>query len=179
MILCCRLYFDVKSNWCTFPENVTCDPRTPNAPITKPLIPIDTSICFWNERLVSENGSYIKSLCYYITASSYEDASMNCQKHGMRLMRVEDSSVQTATLGYLVGRLGNGTDGIYYVSGTFTNGSWYHDDNTPIYENLIWKEQGRPESGCLILNNVGSMAFDSIDCSSKIHSFCEFDESLM
>ncbi|CAO1377048.1 unnamed protein product [Diamesa serratosioi] len=168
------LFFDIKSNWCTFPENVTCDPRTPNAPITKPPVPIDTSICFWHDNIFRDNGDYMKTLCYFAYELTHEQASMNCQTHGMSLMRVENSLVQSATLNHLTGRFGNGNNGLYYVSGSFTNGSWYHDDNTPIYENMLWRAEGRPQSGCVIINNIGSMTFDAIDCGMQSHSICEF-----
>lgn len=176
MTFCFRLFFDVKSKWCTFPENVVCDPRTPNAPIVKPQIPIDTSICHWQGNVIGEDGAYIKSLCYYVSALTYEQASDNCQQHGMRLLRVEDDSVQKATITYLLGRFGIGNDGLYYVSGRNIDGSWYHDDRTPIYDNMLWRDGVRPESGCLIINNTGSMTFDALDCSKQIHSICEFNQ---
>ena len=168
----------MKSKWCTFPENVTCDPRTPNAPIIKPQVPIDTSICEWYGNVNDLDGSFIKSLCYFNLEKSYEESLNNCQSHGMRLMRVEDSTVQSATIAYLSTRFGIGTNGIYYVSGRNNNGTWYHDDSTKIYENMIWRSEGRPESGCLILNNISSMTFDAIHCSNQIHSICEFNEPI-
>ncbi|CAO1417807.1 unnamed protein product [Diamesa hyperborea] len=185
------LFFDVKSNWCTFPENVTCDPRTPNAPIittttpppvsttsmpdptTLPPVPIDTSIC----RIIGEyniNGSYVKSMCYHDQENAYGAASLNCQMHGMRLLRVEDSTEQTETLNVLVSMFGSGTFGIYFASGRNIDGSWYHDDNTPIYENMLWNSEGRPSLGCVVVNNVGSMTFDAIPCEYTPHSICEF-----
>lgn len=168
------MFFDVKSNWCTFPENVTCDPRTPNAPITTPPVPIDPSMCFWVGETNNVNGTYMKSLCYYPIEASYGEASLNCQKHGMRLMRVENSSDQTETINYLNRMFGLGTNGIYYASGKEVNGSWLHDDSTPIYENMLWRSGRTPDTGCVVINNVGFMSFDAIPCDKTVHSICEF-----
>ena len=33
MILCFRLFFDETSNFCTFPENVTCNNLNQNTPV--------------------------------------------------------------------------------------------------------------------------------------------------
>ncbi|CAO1417819.1 unnamed protein product [Diamesa hyperborea] len=164
------LFFDVKSNSCTTPKDVTCDPKTPNAPIA------DTSFCLLEYDVKNIDGSYVMSLCYHDVALSYDDASMACRNHGMRLMRVENSSDQTAKMAYLVEMLGNGTGGIYYVSGTGAIEKWYHDDDTRVYANMKWNKVYYPCPGCLILNNEGPMAFDSKPCSQKMHSICEYNK---
>ena len=38
-----ELYFDVVYNWCTFPDDVSCDYRTPNNPNPGPSVPPTTS----------------------------------------------------------------------------------------------------------------------------------------
>lgn len=58
----------------------------------------------------------------------------------MRLMRIEDSSVQTAMFNLIKHFRYFRT---LFVSGKFINGSWYHDENTPIYENMEWLD-GNP-----------------------------------
>ncbi|CAO1377356.1 unnamed protein product [Diamesa tonsa] len=163
------LFFDVKSNSCTTSDEVTCDPRTRNGPIA------DTSICDLLYDVKNIDGSYVMSLCYHDVELSYDDASLACLNHGMRLMRVENSSEQTAKMDYLVKMFGNGTGGIYYVSGTSFVGRWYHNDDTRVYANMKWKNGRQPWSGCLILNNEGPMAFDSKPCSQKMHSICEYN----
>ncbi|CAO1332259.1 unnamed protein product, partial [Diamesa tonsa] len=165
------LFFDVKSNSCTFPENVTCDPRTLNGPIIA-----DTSICPVKVDVKNIDGSYVMSLCYYDVELSYDDASMACRKHGMRLMRVENSSEQTAKMAYSVEMFGDGTGGIYHVSGKNVGDEWYHDDNTTVYDNMKWNKEWKPSSGCLILNNEGPMAFDSKPCFQGMHSICEYNK---
>lgn len=96
MILFFRLFFDVTSNLCTFPENLICGSR-PIIPSTiEEMFPIDTSICKKYGNVTHGSGSHIKTLCYYNKQATHEEASDICHKHGMRLMRIEDNSVQRA-----------------------------------------------------------------------------------
>ncbi|CAO1377338.1 unnamed protein product [Diamesa tonsa] len=164
-------FFDPRYKECTFPEDVKCDPRTP-----KPRVNTDTSICRWRKDVKNIDGSYVMSLCYYDVELLYDDASMACRNHGMRLMRIENNSDQTAKMAHLVGMLGNGTGGIYHISGTNFVGRWFNDDNSQIYANIKWKNGREPWSGCLILNNEGPMAIDSDPyCSQEMHSICEYN----
>ena len=172
LILCCRLFFDVKNNWCTSPEDVTCGPRTHNAPILTP--PIDTSICQWHSNLTDSNGRYLKSLCYYDKAATHEEALEACQSHGMRLLRIEDSSVEKLIFDFLAVKLGRRNFGIYRISGKNINGFWYHDDDTRIYENLTWQTGKIPQSGGLAFFNYNKMSFNSYPLTQVLHAIFEF-----
>ena len=176
LILCCRLFFDVTYNSCIVPEKVTCDPRTINAPIITPPVPIDTSICDWYGNVTDSNGIYLKSLCRYSRQATHEEASVACQKHGMRLMRIEDSSVEKVIFEFLLEKLGGVTGGVFHVSGKNINGLWYHDDNTRIYEDLTWQSGKIPQSGVLAFFNFDTMSFDAFPNTQELHVLCEFKE---
>ncbi|CAO1342390.1 unnamed protein product [Diamesa tonsa] len=133
---------------------------------------VDTSICKWYGNITRESGSYIKSLCYYDKDINFEEASYICHDHGMRLMRIEDNSVQTATFAYLSDKFLD--YGIYHISGRNIDGSWYHDDNTSVNDNLQWKDYKRPESGCLALLAFNPFSIGAFPCSKNLHAVCEF-----
>ena len=170
--LCFRLLFDENSKWCTLPENVNCDTRTFN------LQTITTNFCKWYGKVIDRNGSSIKSLCYHDAQLTHEEASNNCKKHGMRLMRIESFSVQTGTLNYLKLRFDKEMNGEYHVNGININGTWYHDDNTLVYANIPWRAGKIPASGFLALRNVIPMEFTSYPNTKKLHSICDTMNSL-
>ena len=176
LILCRRLFFDVTNNSCTVPEKVTCDPRTINGPIITPPVPIDTSICQWYGNINDFDGTYLKSLCRYPKQATHEEASVACQSHGMRLLRIEDSLVENVIFEFLAVKLGRGTGGAFHVSGKNINGLWYHDDNTPIYKDLTWQTGQIPQSGGLAFLNFNIMSFNAYPFTQELNALCEFKE---
>lgn len=169
-----RLFFDVNSHWCTTPNNVTCDSRTTNAPNRRPLIPIDLSKCQWFGNIFG-NGTYVKSICHVARGQLHAEAVDNCHIFGMRLLRIEDSAVQTATVAYIHTRIGVGSGGIYHVGGSKRNSIWYHDDNTSVYENMRWKNGMRPALDNLAFNNANPWFFESYPTTKILNSICEFN----
>ncbi|CAO1397708.1 unnamed protein product, partial [Diamesa tonsa] len=167
------LLFDVKSNLCTFPENLICGSRKIITPTMEEVVPIDTSICKWYGNVTGESG-YFKSICYYDKEATYEEASDFCSEHGMRLMRIEDNSVQAATFAYLLDMFGKGNSGIYHISGRNLDGFWHHDENILVNDNLQWKGGKKPKSGCLALFASYPFSIDAFPCSKNLQSICEF-----
>lgn len=164
----------MKSNSCTFLENLTCGSRPIIAEVK-----VDTSICNWVGHLTRLSGSHIKSLCYHKKGSLQKDASDLCHKHGMRLMRIENdftiNSIQAATFAYLSKMFAQTRGGVYRISGTNFNGSWYHDENTLVSDNLQWKNGVRPISGCLALFDNNPPYIDAFDCHTNLNTICEFN----
>lgn len=176
MIIYLRLFYDVTSNSCTYPENLICGSRPIIAPTMEETLPIDTSICRWHGNVIRGSGSYIKSLCYYDKQTTHQGASDICHTHGMRLLRIEDNTVQTATFAYLLDMFGKGNNGVYYISGTNIEGSWYHDENTSVNDNMQWKDGKRPESGCLALCAHIPFSIDAFSCTQNLPAICEFNK---
>ncbi|CAO1397695.1 unnamed protein product [Diamesa tonsa] len=142
--------------------------------LTPEVVTFDTSICKWYGNITGESGGYIKSLCYYDYDINFEEASDICHEHGMRLMRIEDNSEQSAIFAYLSEMFIKGNYGVYHISGKKIDGSWYHDENTLVNDNLQWKDGKKPESGCLALLAFDRYSIDAFPCSKNLHVVCEF-----
>lgn len=185
------LWWDVQFNWCTKPDEVTCDDRTTNNPgnpttTEGPTIVTEAPIlsaCTNVSHLFNlDNGAYMKSSCIVYSGSNYFQAQEICWQNNMNLFVIDNSAVETTFQTTTTESLIQYSSGFVWINGMrSSDGEWssFTHVQRPIFPGLTWVQtgeiDGRTSGDCLRYSQQhGPYQAKGESCDSQSYSICEF-----
>lgn len=188
------LWWDIRNEWCTSENEVTCDDRTSNNPRppttteslpTVPTQPPSLSNCYAIRHLFDqESGTYLKSFCTLNTHSTYELSESLCRDNNMELFVIDNSAVQEAFFGATTESLEAYPQGLVWINGRReSSGDWFTSSpqRQPLYSGIDWVQTetiiGQDNGDCLAYTRIhGPYKAMGHDCMQSHWLTCQYSD---
>jgi hypothetical protein len=130
--------------------------------------------------LNTPSGRFLKIICHRHISANFDEARENCERYGIKLLRIENGEVQQALFTYYQrNRTQRNTGRIDGIKNEHGQWHYYFSNNRsmerPVYQNFIW-HAGRQLYNTMAISNLNfpnsnQYAIDSLEHTDRDHGF--------